>query len=44
MKVLPVDKENRQTFGRKKQQKNFLIHGFLHVLGKKVMKIKTICN
>lgn len=44
MKVLPVDIKTRQTFERKKQQKMFLHNLLLHVLGKKVMKIKIICS
>jgi hypothetical protein len=44
MKVLPVDRKTRQTFERKKQQNNFQLHVLLHVFGKNVMKIKTICS
>lgn len=44
MKVLPVDRINRQTFKRKILQKVFILYGILHGFGSKVMKIKNICN
>lgn len=44
MKVLPVDRKNRQTFERKKLQKKSLLYTISHRFSKKVMKRKLICN